>query len=113
MDYSKLSDFEINLQVNRALGMKHYPNQEKQIVEVFGDVVIFDPCNKPADAWPIILENKICLRCKPNREDWDAFTLGPEGYTEEITYDKNPLRAAMIIFLVMQEESANVQDNPA
>ncbi len=106
MDYSKMSDFEINCEVSK-LTRDNANNPDS------GYLVINDYCNNPADAWPIILENKICLRCKPNREDWDAFTLGPEGYTEEITYDKNPLRAAMIIFLVMQEESANVQDNPA
>jgi len=115
MDYSKLSDFEINLQVNRALGMKHYPNKEKQIVEVFGDVVIFDPCNNPADAWPIIVENNISLILdNPSSKMATSNCVG--WYSDEEppihASNQNPLRAAMTVFLMMQG-SANVQDNPA
>lgn len=103
MDYSKMSDFEINLQVNRALGMKHYPNEEKQIVEVFGDVVIFDPSNNPADAWPIITANKISIYAMSeadNRGHWGAEAFYPN---EAYHFDDNPLRAAMVVFLMMQE----------
>ena len=106
MDYSKLSDFEINLQVNRALGMKHYPNEEKQIVEVFGDVVIFDPCNNPADAWTIIANNEISIIFNWNEEGLHGATTHPWISSE----NTNPLRAAMECFLMMQE-SANVPVN--
>lgn len=106
MDYSKMSDFEINLQVNRALGMKHYPNEEKQIVEVFGDVVIFDPCNNAADAWPIIADRKICLAFDVFAElqDGGAWVASPAyGWERERVRHDNPLRAAMIVYLQLQE----------
>lgn len=106
MDYSKMSDFEINLQVNRALGMKHYPNEEKQVVEMFGDVVIFDPCNNPADAWPIITENNISIIL--DNPTMPCATANARDLFDDadpivsVVYDK-PLRAAMIVYLQLQE----------
>lgn len=98
MDYSKLSDMEINGRVLHAItNGKAIRIQQASVAS--GET---DYCNNPADAWPIIVGNKICLSCKPNRDDWDAFTLSDKGYTEEVTYDPNPLRAAMIVFLMMQ-----------
>ena len=66
-----------------------------------------DYCNKPSDAWPIILENKIGI-------DTIGFKGGEERvWWAELAYDEygsnhyaeheNPLRAAMIVFLMMGE----------
>lgn len=58
----------------------------------------FDPCNNPADAWPIIVDNKLSIY--PNAERWGVE--GPEA-NDPFHFDKNPLRAAMIVFLMMKE----------
>ena len=101
-DYSAMSDFDINLLVNRSLGLKHYPNEEKKVIEVFGDIVIFDPCNNPADAWPIIQRNRISLIWVhteiPNR--WDA---GSPCHMKWATHQINGLRAAMEVYLMMKD----------
>lgn len=116
MNYADMSDFEINKAVGEiALEGKwackpgHSGNESD--LWYYGSVDTFvtpycqlpDYCNSWADAGPIIMGNKICLSCYPHRNDWDAFTLSDKGYAEETTYDENPLRAAMIVFLMMQE----------
>ncbi|QMA48716.1 DUF2591 family protein [Citrobacter freundii] len=104
MDYSKLSDFEINSAVSMALLDKSANPSARY-------VAIGDYCNNPADAWPILLENHIAV--VPYRhtlpQAWPtAFGMASKFTTEHA----NPLRAGMIVFLMMQE-SANVQDNPS
>lgn len=60
----------------------------------------FDPCNNPSDAWPIIVDNKISLTCHQSRGEWSAVFN-----TENICFHaNNPLRAAMIVFLKMNED---------
>ncbi|MBN9706208.1 DUF2591 family protein [Enterobacter roggenkampii] len=69
-----------------------------------------DYCNNPADAWPIIVDNRISLlsvECLNGDISWLAKNKACPSRG-----DKNPLRAAMIVYLQMQE-SANVQTNPA
>ncbi|MCE1976272.1 DUF2591 family protein [Enterobacter roggenkampii] len=75
----------------------------------------FDPCQKPSDAWPIIADNRISIM-------FDGTLPEYEGEYHEwcdalsscrnfgIQHQLNPLRAAMIVFLMMQE-SANVPAN--
>ncbi|ENR0441040.1 DUF2591 family protein [Salmonella enterica] len=58
----------------------------------------FDPCNNPADAWPIITNNFISVIPSAHRDIWFA-----DGQGGETTFDTNPLRAAMIVFLKMNE----------
>lgn len=76
----------------------------------------FDPCNNPADAWPIITGNYISLMYEESLGKWCAgkpyWVDGCEWQLDIDVIDENPLRAAMIVFLQMQE-SANVQGNPA
>ncbi len=58
-----------------------------------------DYCNNPSDAWPIIIENKISIRYAGILDtDWVSRTI----HTPRV-FDKNPLRAAMIVFLMMKE----------
>ena len=59
----------------------------------------FDPCKNPADAWPIITNNFISVIPSTHRDIWFA-----DGQGGETTFDTNPLRAAMIVFLEMNED---------
>lgn len=138
MDYSKLSDFEINAAVFEALhgGAPDYKEGDGGamiLISYEGDVVggdavemevergLFNPCNIPADAWPIIVGKKLSLinaddkwLCVPEDEPIDGVTGDSVHmiYSGDGVEHENPLRAAMIVFLMMQE-STNVQDNPA
>ena len=108
MDYSKLSDFEINEAVSMAMLDKAANPNAKYIA-------INDYCNSPADAWPIIADKKICLAFDVFAEPQDGggWVASPAyGWEMERVRHDNPLRAAMIVFLKMQE-SANVPANPA
>lgn len=116
MDYSQLSDFEINRLVAEATGSQveetyQFVNGGEDIADHMSGIVLmrkitsnrkhwklYDPCNKPEDGWPIIETNGIGLR-KQSNGLWCATRIGGE-YPK---YDKNPLRAAMIVFLKMQE----------
>lgn len=105
MDYSKLSDFEINkrvLESKTSLAALSYPHSadkrscgHKDLNNIYH---WFDFCNKPADAWPIIESNGIGMRKQQNGL-WCATRIGG-AYP---IYDDKPLRAAMIVFLMMQE----------
>ena len=111
-DYSKMSDFEINKLVALASGK----NIKFIRVDVDGNdigVIVgqkytrqqlsFDPCNNPADAWPIITANKISIYAMSEidgRGCWGAEAFYPN---ESYHFNDNPLRAAMIVFLMMQE----------
>lgn len=119
MDYSQLSDFEINVEVFEALhggspDYKEGDNGEMLLVSfeaevVGGDIVevevvrgSFNPCNNSADAWPIITENKISIYAAilgDSRGEWGAEA----SFTEHYHFHNNPLRAAMIVFLMMQD----------
>lgn len=117
MDYSKMSDFEINMAVHGCLGLDLHDctevaGSQTKIRSTGGHCV--DYCNNPADAWPIIKENMISIcaykRANPGMKSvswWETDYFG-----ENITRNDNPLRAAMIVYLQMQEP-AYVQANPA
>ena len=116
MDYSKLSDKEINKLVAFALGCKEivpdiFMSEDRRFEfdkpkNKSGNKFYFDPCNNIADAWPIILSNRIAFVPNSNADKWAAN----HGDWDIFTADNNPLRAAMIVFLMMQE-SANVPAN--
>lgn len=116
--YRDKSDFEINKAVVIALGAH----------EVATDIFIdknrrydfdkpksqffFDPCSNPADAMPIIIENKITVAYDKLYETWCAHAgsvMSDDsgwGYSIEpaINYcDDNYYRAAMICFLMMKD----------
>jgi len=128
-DYSQLSDFEINKRVAIALNIDmHFfisesedsfdlevlPSEMGPIWQTSADMVLqyspsngncFNPCNNPADAWPIILKNCISLvwDCAEDASSdwWNAFDQFDQC---RVQYQSNPLRAAMIVFLMMQEK---------
>lgn len=104
-DYSALSDFEINALVahhefggyETCDGAVYVDSKAggENVVPVSG---IFDPCNNPSDAWPVIIGNKIGFCTAWN--DWYAHD--DRKYCNFIS-DKNPLHAAMIVFLMMKD----------
>ncbi|BBT89432.1 hypothetical protein WP8W19C02_10520 [Enterobacter cloacae] len=116
MDYSQLSDFEINKSVAISVGFPCYYGDGSYtnnlglrgaIVKGENDsglfmVGEFNPCNNPADAWPIIAGNKINIEW----HEWKGGEFKPyalNNATMKSCYDDNPLRAAMIVFLMMQD----------
>ena len=122
-DYSKLSDFEINKRVVIALDIDmHFfiPESEDSFCAGFspselgpiwqtsahwvGDFKVsngnkFNPCNNPADAWPIIADNKIGINPATASDKWAAHYCN----WDIAVADENPLRAAMIVFLMIQD----------
>ena len=103
-DYSKLSDFEINKRVDDIL---HPPSTNFHHVKGYNKHY----CSNPADAWYVITENKINIAFDCNENEWVAwgnFEFDHCGWDminePSIHYShSNPLRAAMIVFLQMQE----------
>jgi hypothetical protein len=123
MNYSDMTDFEINKLVVKALGFTLMPdsyylpafksrhpssvwftrqNEEYSLHD--------DYCNNPNDAWTIILESKIDLDwvlnglCRAEFVDIDRL-FDDSGELKDIAcIDANPLRAAMIVYLVMNED---------
>lgn len=107
-DYSKMSDFEINLRVAEIVVdydcISRLPYTDMSVH--WGDGAnwhVFNPYNNPADAWSIIYQNGISIGIYGHGE-WGAATINHchiDG--------TNPLRAAMIVFLKMQE-SKNISE---
>lgn len=96
MEYSQLSDRDIDALVLQVI----YGNQakDKDIMRAWlrGG---FKYTTNPADAWPIIVDNRIGInhvngawRAQSMKTGWEEFS------------DDSPLRAAMIVFLMMQEK---------
>ena len=123
MDYSQLSDFEINVAVFEAIhnGSPDYKEGENGamvFISFEGDIVngdavevevergSFNPCANPADAWPIITENNISIildnPSMPCATDNARDLFDDAGPNVCVAYD-NPLRAAMIVFLMIQD----------
>lgn len=115
-DYSKMSDDEIANKVLEALGFKH--NQSGYGFDIYlskhsrkdtgtkaSKGFRFDPCNNPSDAWPVISENRISLRPDDMYEEaphsgyWRA-----DNEAGNHCHHENPLRAAMIVYLMMKDE---------
>lgn len=95
--YSDKSDFEINKAVAISRGYKVMSCEESVMAYIDSGYKPFDPCNNPADAMPIINEYGISL-------------IYQEGEFQFATNDgniecsiSNPLKAAMIIFLMMKD----------
>ncbi|HDU8654768.1 TPA: DUF2591 family protein [Morganella morganii subsp. morganii] len=114
--YRDKSDFEINKAVAEKSGKQFSLNGDTVFMkadEIPGIVTmsyIFDPCNDPADAMPIVINNKISLYATRLNEDWMAeYAGGTEDVNDGFQVDyfeshnQNPLRAAMEVFLMMKD----------
>lgn len=113
-NYEDMSDFEINKAVALIVGVTFNDDGEPvRFVECdtgsYADFneIEFDPCNNPADAWPIIDENNITIindhpsmRLAVN--DAAEYYNGFSGIIA--SYNENGFRAAMIVFLKMNED---------
>lgn len=105
-----MTDYEINGRVAKATQKigdftqargKTFIHEHEDVGD-FKNICIgwkeYDPCNNPADAWPIIAINRIGLI--PNQSNgWYALTV----YEDFVSDESNPLRAAMIVFLMMKD----------
>ncbi|WP_213637142.1 phage protein NinX family protein [Providencia rettgeri] len=113
--YTEPSDFEINKAVFHKAKIKHkyfrfLPNGVITY-NIKGKYQVFDPCNNPADAMPIIIENKICTAFDVFAEEHDGgnWVASPAyGFANERTRSNNLYRAAMELFLLMKDvENSN------
>lgn len=106
-DYAAMSDAEINasvakimFEVNEGIATPYSHRPDAYIYHLNGLHSVKDYCNNPADAWPIITSSMISIRPVGNDGQlWEAHGMG--GMKAD--YDKNPLRAAMVVFLMMKE----------
>lgn len=111
-NYEEMSDFEINKRVFKAivgakpLGYPHAADGRSVGDESNGNYRWYDYCNNPEDAVPIIVENRIGTIPAPDNGLWKAAhrKVGNDDAPYQFTQDKNPLRAAMIVFLKMNED---------
>lgn len=112
--YRDKSDFEINKLIARLNDGIHIDDEitdidcyvqsqssPSSVLSCHGHIsyLIYDFCNNPSDAMPIIIENGISLI-----SDWNE--IGVWGATYQPWYtseNKNPLRAAMEVFLMMKD----------
>lgn len=118
-DLETLSDYELN----HLVGMISYkdnkdifivreiPNKpgvivakdDKKINEILS-LGLFDYCNKPNDAYPIMFEKGIGIRKMVTTDKWEASITcvrEKDNYSYDIyAKDKNPLRAAMMVYLI-------------
>lgn len=118
--YTELSDFEINKKVAEKLGLLPYLFIANDVGELIWDVPSndnyygfiskrgceLDFCNSPADAMPIIIDNKICTAFDVFAEEHDGgnWVASPAyGFANERTRSNNLYRAAMELFLLMKD----------
>lgn len=98
-DYSTMSDFDIQQAVLHETWGKH---PVRLLGKMMLDIMLsdYDPCNNPADAWPIILENKINIDHRSGFKNPMA-----KSCTDNSLYatHHNVLRAAMTVFLMMKD----------
>ena len=117
-DYASMSDQQINQLVGEKVsrdGMSIIASDGNAVIHEYSDCgdfkgvclgwKVFDPCNNPADAWPIIIESGITLAFQDGNWWADNLAYWVDGVEWNIggIIDKNPLKAAMIAFLMMKE----------
>ena len=107
MNYEEMSDLQINLLVANAIGVDAAENsgvvfgavkhEGDNVVSVMG---VVDYCNNPSDAWPIIVANRINVYASEG-PDFMPWMAGCGGM---VASNRNPIRAAMIVYLMMKDE---------
>ncbi|MFL6615982.1 MAG: phage protein NinX family protein [Pantoea agglomerans] len=118
MNYSEMTDFEINCAVAASLGRELFYNSPGEpgkrrksfvINDRCRDVYesdawssdVFAPCKSWADAGPIIERYRITIMPASQGENWMAQAF--EYALADVS--TRPLRSAMIVFLMMQEKA--------
>ena len=110
MNYEEMSDFELNemvLVATKTNGECHDGSGEVYARDDRNILRLVDYCNNPSDAWPIIFSSRTMLNPYCVDELWKAeVPCGFDGFVKAYAtcYHRNPLRAAMIVFLMMQEQ---------
>lgn len=104
MNYESMSDHRINALVTSSVfGCEEWECNDAEFYHCgidgsgYYSQPILDYCNNPADAWLVIIENEIGINKLKCEKFWIADKSG--GYVR----DENPLRAAMIVFLMMNK----------
>lgn len=117
MNYKEMSDVDIAAATLEHAGYKMIDDGDryaiynsksgrKDIGEKASAKFKFDPCNNPSDACPIIFSSRIMLNPYCADELWKAeVPCGFDGFVKAYAtcYHRNPLRAAMIVFLMMED----------
>jgi len=121
MDYSKMTDFEINSAVHNALMKEPYKleflgndrirwtKKGSDVVTekvAYGKTTLKDYCNNAVDAWPIMHREGIGVGFDEYEQEWTAFQALRNGKINQpaATHSStNPLRAAMLVYLQLQE----------
>lgn len=115
--YADMSDNDINAAVASSLGVEFEQHESGIYVSIkrdIGNVVsitgIVDYCNNWADAGPVILENKIGIETTSSSCEWMARTCSTNmsNMMFRCSKHKNPLRAAMIVFLMMKDSETRI-----
>ena len=107
-DYSKMSDVELNKLITgfqfdcydwpqNINGDFHHCGFDGEAYFVIG---VKDYCNNPSDAWPIINIERIGVYPSEG-PDFMPWIAAKNAFS---VTDKNPLRAAMIVYLMMKDE---------
>ena len=110
MNYETMSDNELNMMVadlrGGYAGNVHDSESMVKVSDPNSGGLFYmevDYCNNPSDAWPIIVENSITF-------NYDTAQVHVSSYFNESikksTNRKYALRAAMIVFLMMQESKS-------
>ena len=112
-DYAAMSDFDINRDVEDIVfgGLwccRPGSSGNESDSWYYGNAdATFNPlsplpdyCNNPADAWPIITQYRISI-IDLNDKEWGCRVESAHGVMRAI--NENPLRCAMIVFLMMKE----------
>lgn len=109
-NYTNLSDFEINHLVARyhndsiRLTCPFDKSESKYVSVLISDEwVKYDPCNNWSDAGPIIAASKINIKFDRYA---DGITTAMGMIPGQKHEHENPLRAAMIVFLMIREGGA-------
>ena len=107
MNYETMSDNELNTMVadlrGGYAGNVHGSESKVKVSDPDSGGLFYtevDYCNNPSDAWPIVMEYKIDIQHR------DGFNTPCAKHCEHMYPDKNPLRAAMVVFLMMQESKS-------
>jgi len=111
MNYEEMSDFEINGYVSMHMhgfswiefvdGCASHVKCGNERSPGFAMIEVYDYCNNPSDAWPIITANRVNVYASEG-PDFMPWMAGCGGF---MVSNKNPLRAAMVVFLMMQEKA--------
>lgn len=107
-NYSKMTDFEINRAVGDVSGVEWArldSNYHPLSIWKDGELCVFCPCNAWTDAGQIIQSNGITVAFSDGCWFADASACWVDGVEWQIdgVIHENPLRAAMIVFLMMKD----------